>query len=214
MCPRKEHPVKQQRSFRCYINCICNSTIHFSAIHHLFSYFSYFWMSQLPPLGLNFMAIGLSLLPTPHSGRHIRLCATLAAFKTSFFLKYIFLRKLTRCDCVPYCYISHQICSYYLHWFFTFSTSLYQLCQSLVIIEWYILMLYHNCITLLYFIALYVLHLFYVQRWRTLRFGTTQINKLLLLLHFYWYGSNFVPPQLTTIAIFHHISPCKFWRRL
>ena len=55
--------------------------------------------------------------------------------------------------------------------FFTFITSLYQLCQSLVIIECYILMLYHNCIILIYFIALYVLFVFYVQHWRTLRFG-------------------------------------------
>ena len=54
---------------------------------------------------------------------------------------------------------------------FFFITSLYQLCQSLVIIECHILMLYHNCITLIYFIALYVLFVFYVQRWRTLRFG-------------------------------------------
>ena len=44
--------------------------------------------------------------------------------------------------------------------FFSFITSLYQLCQSLVTIEWYILMLYHNCITRMYFIALYVLFVF------------------------------------------------------
>ena len=55
--------------------------------------------------------------------------------------------------------------------FFTFITSLYQLFQSLVMIECYILILYHNCITLIYFIALHVSFVFYVQRWRTLRFG-------------------------------------------
>ena len=89
-------------------------------------------------------------------------------------LKHIILRTLTRYDCVPYRYISLQICFYYLHWFFTFNTSLYQLCQSLVIIECHILTLYHNCITLTHFIVcimLYVLFVFYVQRWRTLRFG-------------------------------------------
>ena len=47
---------------------------------------------------------------------------------------------------------------------FTFITLLYQLCRSLVIIECYILMLYHNCITLIYFIAVYVLFVSYVQR--------------------------------------------------
>ena len=99
-------------------------------------------------------------------------------------LKHIFLRKLTRYNCVPYRYILLQICFYYLHGFFTFITSLYQLCQSLVIIECYILMLYHSCLTLTYFIALYVLFVFYVQRWRTLRFGAIQINKLLLLVVF------------------------------
>ena len=54
-----------------------------------------------------------------------------------------------------------------------FITSLYQMCQSLVMIECYILMLYHNCITLIYMylIALYDLFVFYVQRRRTLRFG-------------------------------------------
>ena len=50
-------------------------------------------------------------------------------------------------------------------------TSLYQLCQSLVIIECYILMLYHDCLSLIYFIALCVLRVFYVQRCRTLWFS-------------------------------------------
>ena len=63
----------------------------------------------------------------------------------------------------PYRYILLQICFYYLYGFFTFITSLYQLRQSLVILKCHILMLYHNCITLICFIALYVLFVFYVQ---------------------------------------------------
>ena len=130
-------------------------------------------LSQFPPLGLNFMEIGLSLLPGPHSGTHfLRTSGCVPPWQhLKPILKHIFLRKLTWHNCVPYRYILLQICFYYLHGFFTFITSLYQLCQSLVIIKCYILMLYHNCLTLTYFIALYVLFVFYVQRWRTLRFG-------------------------------------------
>ena len=54
---------------------------------------------------------------------------------------------------------------------FYFITSLHQLCRSLVIIECVVLMLYHDCITLIYYIALYVLFIYHAQRWRTLRFG-------------------------------------------
>ena len=60
-------------------------------------------------------------------------------------LKHIFLRKLTRYDCVPYWYTLLRICFYYIHWLFTFITSSYQLCQSLVIIE-----LYANAVSQLY----------------------------------------------------------------
>ena len=114
------------------------------------------------------MEIGLSLLPGPHSGTHLlRTSGCVPPWQhLKPILKHIFLRKLTRYDCVPYRYILLQICFYHLHGFFTFITSLYQLCQSLVIIECHILMLYHNCITLIYFIALYVLFVFYIQRWR------------------------------------------------
>ena len=121
------------------------------------------------PLGLNFMEIGLSLLPGPHCGTHfLRTSDCVPPWQhLKPILKHIFLRKLTRYDCVPYWYILLQICFYYLHGFFTFITSLYQLCQSLVIIKCHILMLYHNCITLIYFIALYVLFVSNVQRWRT-----------------------------------------------
>ena len=113
---------------------------------------SYFWISQFPPLGINFMEIGLSLLPGPHSGRHfLRTSGCVPPWQhLKPILKHILLRKLTRYDCVPYWYILLQICFYYLHRFLTFITSLYQLCQSLVIIECYILMLYHNCITIIY----------------------------------------------------------------
>ena len=101
------------------------------------------------------MEIGLSLLPGPHSGTHfLRTSGCVPPWQhLKPILKHLFLRKLTRYDCVPYRYILLQICFYYLHGFFTFITSLYQLCQSLVIIECHILMLYHNCITLTYFIA-------------------------------------------------------------
>ena len=54
---------------------------------------------------------------------------------------------------------------------FYFITSLYQLWRSLVIIECDILMLYRDCITLIYYIALHVLFVYHVQCWRTLRFG-------------------------------------------
>ena len=107
--------------------------------------------------------------------KNIRLCAILAAFNTSL-KTYLFKKAYKVWPCVPYWYILLHICFYYLHWFFTFITSLYQLCQSLAMIECYISILYHNCITLIYFIALHVLFVFYVQRWRTLWFGAIKIN--------------------------------------
>ena len=54
---------------------------------------------------------------------------------------------------------------------FYFITSLHQLSQLQVIIECCILMLYHDCISLIYSIALYVSFVFHEQRWRTLWFG-------------------------------------------
>ena len=65
----------------------------------------YFWMAEFAPLGLYFMPITFSLLRSPHSGMHYlrtfyRVAPPpLAALRMVF--KHIFLRKLTRCDCVP-----------------------------------------------------------------------------------------------------------------
>ena len=103
--------------------------------------------------------------------KNIRLCATLAAFKTNL-KTYLFKKAYKVWLCTLSIYFTSDL--FLFTWiFFTFITSLYQLCQSLVIIECHNLMLYHNCIILIYFIALYVLFVFYVQRWSagTLRFG-------------------------------------------
>ena len=79
--------------------------------------------------------------------KDIRLCATLTAFKTSL-KTYLFKKayKLWLCTLLIY-FTSDLFLRFTL--IFYFIISLYQLCQSLVIIECYILMLYHDCITLI-----------------------------------------------------------------
>ena len=105
-------------------------------------------MSQFPHLGLNFMEIGLSLLPGPHSGIHfLRTSGCVPPWQhLKPALKHIFLRKLTRYDCVPYWYILLQICFCYLHWFFY----LYHFIVSAVSVTSHNWMLYFNAVSQLY----------------------------------------------------------------
>ena len=90
--------------------------------------------------------------------KNIRLYATLEPFKT-FLKTYLFKKvcKVWPCTLLTYCasdlFLRFTLIFYYI-------SSLYQLCQSLVIIDCYILTLYHDCVTLVYFIALYVLFVF------------------------------------------------------
>ena len=87
--------------------------------------------------------------------QNIRLGVTLAAFKTNL-KTYRFDKAFKVWLCTLSIYFTSDLFLLFTWIFFTFITSLYQLCQSLVIIECHILILYHNCITLIHFIVLYV----------------------------------------------------------
>ena len=100
---------------------------------------------------------------------NIPLCATLAAFKPSL-KTYLFKKAYNVWQGALFIYFTSDLILSFT--FFYIITSLYQLCQSQVIIECYIIILYDDCITLIYLIALYVLFVFYVQHRRTLWFNT------------------------------------------
>ena len=101
--------------------------------------------------------------------KNIRLFATLAAYKTSLKI-YLFKKAYKVWLCTPLIYFTSDLFLLFILIFY-----LYHFIVSAVSVtsqnECYVLMLYHNCITLTYFIALYVLFVFYAQRRRTLQFG-------------------------------------------